>query len=91
MKKYRIKLDRERICRREDMAAYMKETFAFDDGFGGNLDALRDSLSEVSRQTDIYIDQETMAVICTEAYAWKVFRVLTDAAAENPYLTVKFR
>ena len=67
----------------------MKEAFAFDKTYGGNLDALHDSLSEVSEDTVLLFDVEAMKIICMEKYAWKVMRVLLDETEDNPHIRVK--
>ena len=89
MSKKEIRIDASRIVSRKLMAAYMKEVFAFDETFGGNLDALHDSLSEVSEDTVLLFDVEAMKTICTEKYAWKVMRVLLDETEDNPHIRVK--
>ena len=86
MAKREIRIDASRIVSRKLMAAYMKEVFAFDETFGGNLDALHDSLSEVSEDTVLLFDEEAMKTICTEKYAWKVMRVLLDETEDNPHI-----
>lgn len=89
MAKREIRIDASRIISRKRMAAYMKEAFAFDETFGGNLDALHDSLSEVSEDTVLLFDVEAMKIICMEKYAWKVMRVLLDETEDNPHIRVK--
>lgn len=89
MAKREIRIDASRIVSRKLMAAYMKEVFAFDETFGGNLDALHDSLSEVSEDTVLLFDEEAMKTVCTEKYAWKVMRVLLDETEDNPHIRVK--
>ncbi len=89
MAKREIRIDGSRIISRKLMAAYMKEIFAFDETFGGNLDALHDSLSEVSEDTVLLFDEEALKTVCTEKYAWKVMRVLLDETEDNPHIRVK--
>ena len=89
MAKREIRIDASRIVSRKLMAAYMKEVFAFDETFGGNLDALHDSLSEVSEDTVLLFDEEAMKTVCMEKYAWKVMRVLLDETEDNPHIRVK--
>ena len=84
-----IRIDASRITSRRDMAEYMKELFSFPDTFGGNLDALHDSLSEVSEDTVLIFDAPTLRDICDDKYAWKVLRVLLDETDENPHIRVK--
>ena len=89
MAKREIRIDGSRIISRKLMAAYMKEIFAFDETFGGNLDALHDSLSEVSEDTVLLFDEEVLKTVCTEKYAWKVMRVLLDETEDNPHIRIK--
>ncbi len=89
MAKREIRIDGSRIISRKLMAAYMKEIFAFDETFGGNLDALHDSLSEVSEDTVLLFDEEALKTVCTEKYAWKVMRVLLDETEDNPHIRIK--
>ncbi len=89
MAKREIMIDASRITSRRDMAEYMKEVFSFPETFGGNLDALHDSLSEVAEDTVLLLDADSMRLICEDRYAWKVLRVLLDEAEDNPHIRVK--
>ena len=43
-----IALDAERLRRREEAQAYLREAFGFPDYYGNNLDALHDMLGETA-------------------------------------------
>lgn len=89
MAKREIRVDAARITNRRDMAEYMMEIFDFPETFGGNLDALHDSLSEVCEDTVLIFDAETMQAVAGDRYAWKVLRVLLDETEDNPHIRVK--
>ena len=86
-----IYLNAEKITNQKSMAKYMKKTFAFPDYFGGNLDALYDCLSEVDEETDVILDQNAVAAVCDNDYAYSVLMVMSRAAEDNPYLRILFR
>ena len=81
-----VALDAEKIRDRESMAAYMKEQLELPDYFGGNLDALADLLSEMTRETVFEVPAEMFGRIPEDGYAAKTLRVLNAAASENPHL-----
>ena len=88
----RIILRPERIQTKEDMNAYMKELFSFEEKNAcSNLDALRDSLSEVEEETVFILTPETIQMICANEYAYKVLLALGYAAEENPAISIRFR
>lgn len=84
-----IYLDGNRITTKEAMAAYMREIFPLPEYFGGNLDALTDCLSEITEDTEIRLTRESLSAICQNTYAYRTLTVLSQAAAENPHLTLK--
>ena len=80
-----IALDAERLRRREEAQAYLREAFGFPDYYGNNLDALHDMLGETAARVVFY---NTAALYEKYGYAGRVLRVCLDAAEENPRLTV---
>lgn len=88
----RIILRPERIQTKEDMNTYMKEMFSFEEAYAcSNLDALRDSLSEVEEETIFILTPETIQKICANEYAYKVLLTLGYAAEENECISIRFR
>ena len=88
-----IELNPDRIMNKQDMREYMQETFLFEDEEYGaiNLDALSDSLSEVTDQVDIILRPDAIRKICESEYAYKVLLVLGRAGEDNPNLRLLFR
>ena len=87
-----IELDPERIKTKQDMKVYLTELFRFEEEYAAvNLDALNDSLSEITDQIDIILTPDSIMKICDDAYSYKVLLVLGRAAEENPNIKVLFR
>ena len=87
-----IELNPDRITSKEAMREYMQQTFLFEDDYAAvNLDALNDSLSEVTDQVDIILRPDTIRKICESEYAYKVLLVLGRAGEDNPNLRLLFR
>ena len=88
-----IELNPDRIMSKQDMREYMQETFLFEDEEYAaiNLDALSDSLSEVTDQVDIILRPDAIMKICENEYAYKVLLVLGRAGEDNPNLRLLFR
>lgn len=87
----KIWLDASKLKDKDTLYSYMKEIFELPEYFGNNLDALSDSLSEVSEPIDILLTRQTVKDICEDEYAFKVLIVLGEAANNNPYLHLLFR
>lgn len=87
----KIWLDASKMKDKESLYSYMKEIFELPEYFGNNLDALSDSLSEVSEPIDILLTRQCVKEICEDEYAFKVLIVLGEAANNNPYLHLLFR
>ncbi|MDD7679898.1 hypothetical protein FYJ51_06230 [Erysipelotrichaceae bacterium Oil+RF-744-GAM-WT-6] len=85
-----IELDPEKIRDKTSMSEYMTQTF-FPDQRITNLDALRDSLSELEDDTAIVLTPAAVHAICQNPYAYKVLMVLGKSAEENPHLRIQFR
>lgn len=63
---------------------YLKEVFGFRDGYGMNLDALNDMVSEMSKVKIRVINAE----IASE-YQRKMINILIRNALENDYLSLE--
>ena len=87
-----IELNPDHITSKEAMREYMQQTFLFEDDYAAvNLDALNDSLSEVTDQVDIILRPDSIRKICESEYAYKVLLVLGRAGEDNPNLRLLFR
>ncbi len=75
-----------KIKDKETMAASMNEVLDLPDYFGGNLDALADVLSEISRETVFEVEISDIDLFSKEEYAIKVLKVISRACEENPHL-----
>ncbi len=81
-----------RMTSKQDMHAYMDELFGFKEELDAvNLDALYDSLSEVSEDTDLILTPKSVTRICRSEYAYRLLLVLGEAAQENPHIRLLFR
>jgi RNAse (barnase) inhibitor barstar len=70
----------------------MEELFGFVNDYDAvNLDALFDSLSEVTADTDLILTPHAVRAVCRNEFAYKVLLVLGKAAEENPHLHLLFR
>ncbi len=85
----RVFLNADEIASKEKMAVYMKTLFDFPDYFGGNLDALNDMLSEISRDTEICLTRDNLTKICDNSYAYRTLIVLSAGAEQNPHLKIR--
>ncbi len=86
-----IELEAGKLLNRKDAHDYMSELFCFDHDYGRNLDALKDSLSEVTDDVDLILTREAVTAMCRSPYAFKILMVLGKAGEENPHLHVLFR
>lgn len=88
----RIELNPARISERSEMKEYMKEVFRFkEDSDCSNLDALRDSLSEVTEDTEVVLYPSTITAICADDYAYKTLMAIGYACNDNPHIQIRFR
>lgn len=87
----KIRLEPERMTDREKMSDYFMELFEFEDYFGRNLDALNDCLSEEALPVDFVVNREIMQEILNDEYAYKVFRVISEAVRDNPALHIVYK
>jgi ribonuclease inhibitor len=83
-----IVIDGNKMGSRKEVHAYLRESLSFQDYYGSNLDALHDCLGEIAEQTHIVICHYDELEKSLGKYAENLLRVITDAAAENDYLTV---
>ena len=60
---------------------YLQRTLGFPDWYGKNLDALFDLLTEISRETILWISD-------ADAVEPRLLRTILDAEDADPYLTV---
>ncbi len=89
--KWVVDLDGEKLSGgKQEAHAYLQEHLQFADYYGKNLDALHDCLNDLPKETEIQISRQDLVHIVQEPYAYRILRVMTDAAAENPYLTIRF-
>ena len=83
-------IDGNAVSSMEDIHRTLVEQLAFPDWYGNNLDALHDCLTDLGEETVIaLLHGEILAEKLEAGYA-RLCRVLSDAAEENPYLTIQF-
>ena len=87
----KIRLDPEQMTGREKMSDYFMQLFQFEEYFGRNLDALNDCLSEVDVPTDFVVNRAILQQILNDEYAYKVFRVISEAVRDNPALHIVYK
>jgi RNAse (barnase) inhibitor barstar len=85
-----IELEAEQLKDRTSAYEYLETLFHFDEPCH-NLDALHDSLSEVSEECNIILKKDAVEKICSEPYAYKILMVIGKACEENPNLHILFR
>ena len=87
-----FELNPKRMNNRKNMHEYMDELFGFEDELDAvNLDALNDSLSEVTDPTELIVTPSAVREICGDDYAYTLLLVLGRAAEENPNIEILFR
>ena len=73
----------------EDRHTRLARGLGFPDWYGGNLDALYDCLTDLSEETTITLtNREALEESLGDGYC-RFWRVLEDAAEENPYLHIQ--
>ena len=85
-----IELDAAQLKERASAYEYLQTLFHFEQPCH-NLDALYDSLSEVSDDCSIILKKDAVEEICREPYAYKILMVIGRACEENPNLHILFR
>ena len=87
----RFVLDASKIADRQALHRALAEGLRFPEWYGGNLDALHDSLTEISEPAEIEICNTRALEAALGGYARAFRRTLTDSAAENENLRVILR
>ena len=80
----RFGMDAARVESREAFHRMLARGLGFPKWYGGNLDALYDSLTDLDGETELAI----VNAWALGSYAHALRRVLSDAAAENPHLHI---
>lgn len=82
-------IDGTAVSSMADIHAALAQELAFPDWYGGNLDALHDCLTALREEATItLVYGEMLMETLGPAYA-RLCRVLSDSAAENPYLNIQ--
>ena len=81
-----ISLDVEHLADHQAVFSYLRAYMELPEASEKSLDALSDALSEVTQEVRFTADRQAFIQICKNDFAWKVLRVLTNAADENPHL-----
>ena len=79
-------LDGNKITDRETLHKTLAENLNFPGWYGGNLDALYDCLTDLGPFRMVLSHREAMA---ETDFGRRLWAVLRDAAAENPYLELE--
>ena len=85
-----ITIDCRGFVPRSDLHDAFAKALSFPDWYGNNLDALHDQLTSISEQTHICLLHWQDAEESLGRYALGARRAISDAAEENPNLTVEF-
>jgi len=82
-------IDGSSVSSMAEIHAILARELDFPAWYGNNLDALHDCLTELTEETGIYV-LHPQALMSTMGPTYvRFFRVLADAAEENPYLQIK--
>lgn len=82
-------LETERLQSRDELRDYMNDVFGIPSSDAGNLDAIADDLSEISEEVIVKVGREELRKMCDSGDSglpYRVLRVLSAAADENPHL-----
>ena len=85
-----ITIDCRGFVPRSDLHKAFADALAFPDHYGNNLDALHDSLTDISEETRIRLTNWSAAEETLGSYARSAKRAILDAAIENRKLAVLF-
>ncbi len=81
-------IDGSKMTSRERAHAILAEKLSFPDFYGGNLDALHDSLSEIGEPTQIIFENSDEIVNSLGTYGTALLQVINISARETGMLTV---
>lgn len=84
----RFGMDAARVESRDALHRLLAWGLGFPKWYGGNLDALYDSLTDLDGETELAIVNAWTLETALGSYAHALRRVLSDAAAENPHLHI---
>lgn len=79
------------IQSKEQLHVLLAQRLSFPSHYGNNLDALYDCLCERSKAVQLIIAEKEALSENLADYGKQFLQVLTDAAAENPLLTIQYR
>jgi len=79
-----IRLDGDRLCRREEAMDLLGRALELPEWWGRNLDALYDCLTGLGRPVRLELCHR--AAMEATPFGLRLLRVLEDAAAEAPWL-----
>jgi len=82
-------LDGADVMGREDLHRKLAEGLGFPEWYGGNLDALYDCLTDLEETTLRVTGKRDLEVTLGD-YVNRIFRVMRDAAEENPHFRIEF-
>ena len=82
-------IDGSAVTSMADVHAALAQQLSFPEWYGSNLDALHDCLTDLGEETVIAVlHGDALAEALGIGYT-RLCRVLSDAAEENPYLTIQ--
>ena len=83
-------IDGSAVTSMADAHASLAQQLSFPEWYGSNLDALHDCLTDLREETVIaMLHGDVLSESLGIGYS-RLCRVLSDAAEENPYLTIQF-
>ena len=85
----KVTLDGRSIADNRELHELLRRELHFPEWYGCNLDALYDCLTDLTEDTEIEILHNAELEQALDGYAYGFFRVLRDAAEENPHITVR--
>ena len=85
-----VVLDGGAIADRRMLHQVLARCLPLPDRYGGNLDALADSLSEMVEDLEICVVNRAVLEEKLGRYAQGLYEVLRRSAAENPHIHVSF-
>ena len=83
-----VKLDIRNIHTPQALQIYLQYMLGFRDGYGRNLDALYDELTQICEPLCIRLETGDALGEQMKAYLPRLMRVLEDSAQDNPQLTI---